>query len=153
MKKQTAVKKIPATRENTRFLLGNSPLGEIGITEKALAMMVRNSVCSVPGVARLIGNSLVDNLAELVGSKSMKDRAISIKADKDSFLMVEVAINMRYGYNLPDTASELQNTIANDIFSCTGLTVSNVDVIVRDLEMEEECEEAGSGGNNDPMDD
>ncbi|MBR2363879.1 MAG: Asp23/Gls24 family envelope stress response protein [Lentisphaeria bacterium] len=136
MKKSTTVKKVPQMRENARFLLGSNTLGEIGITERAVAMIVRNSVGSIPGVARLTGNTLVDNLAELVGSKSIKDRSISIKMDKEGFLNVEVAINIRYGYNLPETAEELQNTIAGDIFSYTGLTVSNVDVIVRDLEEE-----------------
>lgn len=148
MKKQMTMKKVPQVREITHFQLGASALGEIGITERALAMIVRNSVSSIPGVTRLTGNTLVDNLAELVGRKSLKDRAISIKLDKEGHLTVEVAINIRYGYNLPETAEDLQNTIAGDIFSYTGLTVSNVDVIVRDLEeIVEEEESADSDGD------
>lgn len=137
MKKTVTVKKAPQVKENACFVLGSSPAGTTQITEKALGMIVRNSVCSIPGVARLTGNSLVDNLAELVGSKSVKDRSISIKTDGEGGLTVEVAINIRYGYNLPETAAELQHTIASDIFSYTGLAVSNVNVVVRDLEEEE----------------
>ena len=146
MKKTTAVKKLPPVRESAHFVLRNNSLGEIGITERAVAMIVRGSVAAIPGVARLTGNTIVDNLAELVGSKSIKDRSISIKAERGgSGLTVEVAVNIRYGYNLPETASELQNAIASDIFSYTGLAVAHVDVIVRDLEEveQEPAEEEG----------
>lgn len=153
MKKTVTVKKAPQVKENACFLLGTNPAGTVGITERALGMLVKNSVCSIPGVARLTGNSLVDNLAELVGSKSVKDRSISIKADEEGFLTVEVAINIRYGYNLPETAAELQNTIASDIFSYTGLTVSNVNVVVRDLEEEEVEELSGNGDPDGDLDD
>ncbi|MBP5183238.1 MAG: Asp23/Gls24 family envelope stress response protein [Lentisphaeria bacterium] len=139
MKKTTAVRKVPPVRERSHFLLGKNSIGEIGITERAVAMIVRGSVSSTPGVARLTGNTLVDNLAELVGSKSIKDRSISIKAGKEGSIDVEVAVNIRYGYNLPETATELQNAIASDIFFYTGLAVAHVDVIVRDLEPEEEA--------------
>ena len=148
MAKQTQIK-TPAVRDNADFLLENNDCGRISITERAVAMIVRNSAYSIPAVAKLSGNTLVDNIAELVGSKSMKDRAISVKTGQNGSLSVEIAITIRYGYNLPETAAGLQTLIAENIFAMTGLAVECVNVIVRDMEEAEYADESAGENNTD----
>ena len=151
MAKHTQIK-TPAVRESADFLLEKNDCGSIAVTERAVAMIVRNSAYSIPAVAKLSGNTLVDNIAELVGSKSMKDRAICVKAEEDGVLAIEIAITIRYGYNLPETAAELQNLIAENVFAMTGLTVACVNVIVRDMEEPDESGDAVEGNGNEDGD-
>lgn len=141
--------KTSAVRESADFLLEKNDCGRIAVTERAVAMIVRNSAYSIPAVAKLSGNTLVDNIAELVGSKSMQDRAVCVKADENGILTIEIAITIRYGYNLPETAAELQNLIAENVFAMTGLTVACVNVIVRDMEEPEESIDAADEGRDD----
>ena len=43
--------------------------GVVKVHESVVASIIRKAACSVPGVIRLAGNTLVDNIAEFVGSK------------------------------------------------------------------------------------
>ena len=45
--------------------------GTVKVHESVIASIVRKAACAVPGVVRLAGSSLVDNLAEIDGSKRM----------------------------------------------------------------------------------
>lgn len=77
-----------------------SELGNIRLHDNVISNLVRRAVLSIPGVSRLSGSSLVDNLAEIVGSRKMQDRAIAIiKDEKDSSKVeIEIKLNMYFGY-------------------------------------------------------
>ena len=105
----------------------------VQIHERVITTIVRKVASEVEGVSRISGNSLVDNIAELVGSKRIKDRAISVQMGEGT-VAVEVSINLLFGYKLPEVARALQDKIEEEIKSLTGLKVSQVDVIIRDID-------------------
>ena len=107
--------------------------GQIKIHEGAIATIVRKAACSVPGVTRITGNSFVDNIAEIVGSKKIQDRSIQI-AMNNSSVAVELSINIQYGVQLPAVAAAVQDAISREIKAITGLNVTKVNVIVREME-------------------
>ena len=112
--------------------------GQIKIHEGAIATIVRKAACSVPGVTRITGNSFVDNIAEIVGSKKIQDRSIQI-AMNNSSVAVELSINIQYGVQLPAVAAAVQDAVSREIKAITGLNVTKVNVIV--LEMEDASED------------
>lgn len=112
---------------------GNNGPGEIRIASTALSAVIRRAVCSVDGVSRLAGNSLVDNIAEFVGSKKVMDRAIQISIGEASIEVV-IAINIRYGFALPEIAADVKEIVVRQIQDLTGLQASRVDVIIREME-------------------
>lgn len=107
--------------------------GLIKIHEGVIATIVRKSACSVEGVSRITGNSFVDNIAEIVGSKKMQDRSIVVSMGNNN-VSVELAINVEYGIRLPEVAANVQSAVAAEIERLTGLAVSKVNVIVREME-------------------
>ena len=107
--------------------------GQIKIHEGAIATIVRKAACSVPGVTRITGNSFVDNIAEIVGSKKIQDRSIQI-AMNNSSVAVELSINIQYGVQLPAVAAAVQDAVSKEIKAITGLNVTKVNVIVREME-------------------
>ena len=107
--------------------------GQIKIHEGAIATIVRKAACSVPGVTRITGNSFVDNIAEIVGSKKIQDRSIQI-AMNNSAGAVELSINIQYGVQLPAVAAAVQDAVSREIKAITGLNVTKVNVIVREME-------------------
>ena len=107
--------------------------GQIKIHEGAIATIVRKAACSVPGVTRITGNSFVDNIAEIVGSKKIQDRSIQI-AMNNSSVAVELSINIQYGVQLPAVAAAVQDSVSREIKAITGLNVTKVNVIVREME-------------------
>ena len=107
--------------------------GQIKIHEGAIATIVRKAACSVPGVTRITGNSFVDNIAEIVGSKKIQDRSIQI-AMNNSSVAVELSINIQYGVQLPAVAAAVQDAVSREIKAIAGLNVTKVNVIVREME-------------------
>lgn len=107
--------------------------GNIQIHESVITSIVRKIASETEGVSRISGSSIVDNIAEIVGSKRIQDRAITVQMGK-SKVAVEVSVNLFFGYKLPDVASALQTAIEEEIKKLTGLNVSKVDVIIREID-------------------
>ncbi|MBO4647867.1 MAG: Asp23/Gls24 family envelope stress response protein [Lentisphaeria bacterium] len=111
----------------------NNDYGAIRLASGVISTIVRRAACSIPGVTRISGNSLVDNIAEFVGSRKVLDRAIQIEIDH-STVAVTLSINICYGVSLPKIAADVQQAVSNQIQELTGLEVSQVNVIIREME-------------------
>ena len=108
-------------------------VGAVKVHESVIASIVRKAAMSVDGVLRLGTSSLVDNLAEIVGSKKIQDRAITVEMNENS-VSVEVRVILLYGVLIPQVASELKNAVAGEIFKLAGMKVDHVNVVIMDLE-------------------
>ena len=117
--------------------------GVVKVHESVVASIIRKAACSVDGVIRLAGNTLVDNIAEFVGSKKVMDRAISIEMG-DNAVTVELRVVLAFGCNIPETARRIQQTVIEEITRIIGMQVPRIDVIVMDLEDAEENSEEDS---------
>ena len=114
--------------------------GSVRVYESVISSIVRKTVLGMEGVVRFAGNSLVDNIAEFVGSKTMKDRAISVDMG-DQSVSVSVQLILKYGVYIPEVASRVQLAVKEQIQDLTGMVVENVDVVVMDIEQVERAEE------------
>ena len=114
--------------------------GSVRVYESVISSIVRKTVLATDGVVRFAGNSLVDNIAEFVGSKTIQDRAISVEMGEQS-VSVAIQLILEYGVYIPDVASKVQVAVKERIQELTGMVVENIDVIVMDIEQVEEAEE------------
>ncbi len=114
-------------------VIDGAAAGQIRIQESAISTMVKRAALSVEGVTRISGSSLIDNLAELVGSRKMQDRAVAI-CFSGSSVSVEVSLNVLYGSNIRNVAADVQKSITDSIVKFSGLSVSSVSVNIRDME-------------------
>ena len=137
---KTASKEKP---EVATAVLGDSDVGEVKIHENVISSLARRATLEVEGVSRLAGSLLVDNIAEIVGSRRMQDRAITVQMGEDNRVALEIKLNIKFGYRLPQVASAVQRAVISSIESTTGMTVSKVDVLVQEVEPEEEPETEG----------
>ncbi len=136
MKEKAREKKTEAaeTMEN-----GNE-LGLIKIHENVIASVVRKATCSVEGVVRLAGSTLVDNIAEIVGSRKIHDRSISIDISGET-VKIEVKVNIAFGTHVPTVASNIQQAVMEQVEKLTGMKVTQVNVVVQELDDLKEKEE------------
>jgi uncharacterized alkaline shock family protein YloU len=109
------------------------PEGVIKVHESVIASIVRKASCSVEGVVRLAGSTLVDNIAEIVGSKRIFDRSITVEMGESS-VQIEVKVILAYGIEIPAVAQAIQSVVIDQITKITGMSVSKVNVMVMDLE-------------------
>lgn len=110
-------------------------LGLIKIHENVISSLVRKATYQVEGVTRLAGSTFVDNLAEIVGSRRISDRSINITIDEDS-VEIEVKVNVSFGVQIPEVAAAVQHAVIEKVENTTGMTVSQVNVIIQEIEEE-----------------
>ena len=76
-------------------VLGDSEIGEVKIHENVISSLARRATLEVDGVSRLAGSLLVDNIAEIVGSRRMQDRAITVQMGEDNRVALEIKLNIK----------------------------------------------------------
>jgi len=117
-------------------------LGLIHIHENVIASAVRKATSRVDGVIRLSGSTIVNNIAELIGNKTIGDRAIAVHIDGET-VAIEVKVNILYGVHVPTVAASIQTAVVEEVEKITGMTVTAVNVIVQELDEDHEEEEEG----------
>lgn len=100
--------------------------GSVKISQDVIASIARFATLEVDGVERVSANSA--GVRGLLNKVSYS-KPIRVQLD-DDVVNVEVSIIAKYGVNIPETASSVQQSVKNAVQSMTGLAVSRVDVIV-----------------------
>ena len=117
-------------------MVGDSELGDVKIHDGVIATLTRRAALTVEGVSRLAGNALVDNLAEIVGSRRMQSRAIALEVNELNQISIEIKLNLKVGYTIPEVAENVQKAVISDVEKVTGMTVKTVHVLVQDIDDE-----------------
>lgn len=112
----------------------NGSLGEVQIADEVVAIIAGLAATEVEGVASMAGN--ITN--ELVGRLGMKNLSKGVKVDvTEDHVSVDISLNIRFGYNIPQVSETVQEKVRNAIESMTGLTVLDVNVRIAGVSMEE----------------
>lgn len=129
-RKKTQTSKMPGSIKED-----GTELGVIRIHENVIASIVRKATLSVNGVIRLAGSTLVDNIAEIIGSKKIGDRAIGVDISGDS-VSIDVKVILAYGTHVPTVAANIQSAVMQEIEKMTGMGVTCINVIIQELDDE-----------------
>ncbi|MBO5822423.1 MAG: Asp23/Gls24 family envelope stress response protein [Lentisphaeria bacterium] len=138
-------KKDVNVKNNDAMMLGDSELGDVKIHDGVIATLTRRAALAIEGVSRLAGNALVDNLAEIVGSRRMQARAITIAVNENNQITIEIKLNLKVGYTIPEVAENVQKAVIADVEKVTGMTVTTVHVLVQDIDDETSIDDEEDG--------
>jgi len=116
--------------------LVSGELGEIKIHEDVVANLVAHAVLKTEGVSRLAGSTIVDAIADIVGSRRMQARAITVNMGEVSTVTIEIKLNLLRGFKLPDVAQAVQKNVIAEVEETTGMTVTKVNVAVQQIDDE-----------------
>lgn len=116
------------------FNIKSDESGEIKIADEVVAIIAGLAATEVDGVSSMAGN--ITN--EIVSKLGMKNLSKGIQVEvAENEAMVDVAINIAYGYSIPDVSSKVQEKIKSTIETMTGLTVGCVNVRIASVDMNE----------------
>ena len=104
--------------------------GEVKITDDVVSVIAGLAAADVKGVASLAGNTTREVIGKL-GFKSL-NKGIRLVVEDDK-VRVWLKVNIRYGFNVPETSAAVQDRVATAIETMTGLTVSEVNVRVNSV--------------------
>lgn len=103
------------------------------IDTRVFQAMALQALAKVEGIGLLEGN-LFDSL---LGREVERVKGIHVEQhQKNHSVEVKVEINVQYGINIPQKAEEIQEKLVEEICQWTGLHVSSVHVIFKDLIIE-----------------
>lgn len=113
--------------------LEEGKIGEVQISDEVVAIIAGLAATEVKGVRSMAGN--ITN--ELVSKLGMKNLAKGVKVHvEDKKVTVQLALNLEYGYNIPETSRTVQEKVKTTLESMTGLEVSDVNVRIAGVNIE-----------------
>lgn len=108
-------------------------IGTVQIADDVVAIIAGLAATEVEGVASMAGNITKEIIAKF-GMKNLS-KGVKVKLDEGE-VSVEVALNVAYGYNVPDVSVKVQERVKNAIENMTGLNVAEVNVKIAGVAIE-----------------
>lgn len=117
------------------YKIREDQLGEIQIADEVVAITAGLAATEVEGVSSMAGNITNDIISRL-GPKNLS-RGVRVFMDNRK-VSVDVALNISYGYSIPEVSAKVQEKVKNAIETMTGLDVAAVNVRIAEVCMKDE---------------
>ena len=110
---------------NSGFVIKESENGGVNITDEVVAIIAGLAATEVEGVESMAGN--ITN--ELVSKLGMKNLSKGVKVHVgENDVTVNLALNIKYGCEIPKVSAAVQDRVKTAIETMTGLEVSEVNI-------------------------
>lgn len=107
-------------------------IGTVQVADDVVAMIAALAATEIDGVSSMMGN--ITN--ELMSKVGMKKLTKGVKIDiVDQKVIVDLAIVLEYGFNIPKTCQKVQDKVKTSIENMTGLSVSDVNIRIASVTM------------------
>ena len=121
--------------QNGYMIPGEEGFGQVQIADEVVAIIAGLAATEVVGVASMAGN--ITN--ELVSKLGMKNLSKGVKVDvTEEHVSVDLSLNIKYGYNIPDVSERVQDRVKSAIENMTGLTVLDVNIRIAGVNINEQ---------------
>ncbi len=118
---------------STHTVYEKDKVGEVKIADEVIAIIAGLAATEVKGVASMAGN--VTN--ELVAKLGMRNLSKGVKVEVlDTSVSVDLALNLDYGYNIPEVCAKVQDKVKTAIENMTGFSVLDVNIKIAGVSLE-----------------
>ena len=111
--------------KKTVVLKDEENVGAVQIADDVVAMIASLAATEVEGVSAMAG-TITNELMSKVGMKKLT-KGVKVMVLEGS-VVVNLAVTMEYGYNIPATCQKVQTKVKNAIENMTGLTCNDVNI-------------------------
>lgn len=119
--------------KNSYKVLENGQIGDVQIADEVVAIIAGLAATEVEGVASMAGN-VTNELVSRLGMKNLS-KGVKIQVMGDA-VIVDLALNMEYGYSIPKTSGEVQDRVKQAIENMTGLHVEEVNIRIAGVKLD-----------------
>ena len=110
-------------RGNTYTIHESKDIGEVRVADEVVAIIAGLAATEVEGVESMAGNN------ELVSKPGMKNLSKGVKVHVgENDVTVNLALNIKYGCEIPKVSAAVQDRVKTAIETMTGLEVSEVNI-------------------------
>ena len=119
---------------NKTFLIKSDEIGDIRVSEEVVAIIAGLAATEVEGVSSMAGN-ITNEIVSKLGMKNLS-KGIFVEV-MDEEIKVDVALNIAYGYAIPEISAKVQERVKSSVENMTGLTVAVVNIRIASVDMGE----------------
>lgn len=124
---------VEMNEENGYRIKEEGKFGDVQIADEVVAIIAGLAATETEGVAKMSGN--IPN--ELVSKLGMKNLSMGVKVDvSPESVKVDLALELKYGYNIPQVSEKVQEKVKSAIETMTGLLVEVVNVRIVGVAMD-----------------
>ena len=121
-----------AEKRNIYTIYDDNTLGTVQISDNVLAVISALAATEPEGIASIREGLSGDQITR----SGMKALAKSVKVTVDgNDITIQLVLNMKYGYNIPETTKQVQEKVKDVVENMTGFNVVNVHVSIADVDM------------------
>lgn len=106
-------------------------LGVLRIHKNVISSIASIAACEIDGV-KGVGWNLKSGLGEFLGKKLFS--AIKVEIFKNEEVKVEIPLLIKYGYNIPEVASRVQDNVRLALEKMSNLSIREINVNVQGIE-------------------
>jgi len=107
-------------------------LGLIRIHKKAISAVASIAACEIEGVKRL-GDDIRRFLFDAIG-KNKGAGSIKVEIDANGEVKIDIPLIVKYGYNIPEVASQVQDNVRRNLEKTTSLIIKDININVQGIE-------------------
>ena len=119
---------------NKTFQIKSDEIGDIRVSEEVEAIIAGLAATEVEGVSSMAGN-ITNEIVSKLGMKNLS-KGIFVEV-MDEEIKVDVALNIAYGYAIPEISAKVQERVKSSVENMTGLTVAVVNIRIASVDMGE----------------
>lgn len=117
---------------NKTFQIKSDDLGDVRVSEEVVAIIAGLAATEVEGVSSMAGN-ITNEIVSKLGMKNLS-KGIFVEV-MDEEIKIDVAINIDFGYAIPEISEKVQERVKSAVESMTGLTVAVVNIRIASVDM------------------
>ena len=117
---------------NRTFQIKADESGEVRVSEEVVAIIAGLAATEVEGVSSMAGN-ITNEIVSKLGMKNLS-KGIFVEVLEEE-IKVDVAINIAYGYAIPEISAKVQEKVKTSVENMTGLPVAVVNIRVASVDM------------------
>lgn len=110
---------------DTHVICDESLLGEVKIADEVLAVIAGIAATEVEGVDSMVGGWRGEIISRL-GVKNLS-KGVRLAVDGKQ-LSVDLTLNIKYGYSIPEVSAKVQDKVSQTLESMTELEVTDINI-------------------------
>ncbi len=110
--------------------------GQIQISDEVIAIIAGTAAVETEGVS-LPSSAPVSTMKGFFGKKN-QSKGVKVTVEENTAL-IELELTVKFGINIKNVCEEVQQKVKNAVETMTGLTVSNVNIIVSEISLDKEA--------------
>lgn len=125
-----------ADKKNIYTIYDDHETGSVVISDNVMCIIAGLAALEVDGIASMRGNI---GFSQITRSEMNKISKCVKIIEEEGKIRVQLVLNIKYGYNLPDVTKKVQERVKDVLENMTGIEVESVNISIADVQIEKQA--------------